>query len=179
MLSAHDVARELRRRLPDAGDLKIHKLVYYCQSWHVTWLGEPMFHERLEAWANGPVVADLWHDERGNRPRPAEGPLGDQHLAVVDYVVSRYGRHSGAELARMTHLEDPWREVSEADSGFRVANPEITVDRLIAWFSADEEYLAHQKELAQLIGRRDARRSEGEASEALDEATLRALAQQR
>jgi Protein of unknown function (DUF4065) len=63
ILSAHDVARELRQRLPYAGDVKIHKLAYYCQGWHVAWTGEPMFREAVEAWTNGPVVAhgsQLW-----------------------------------------------------------------------------------------------------------------------
>lgn len=91
MTSAHDVARELRQRLADAGDVKVHKLAYYCQGWHLAWTGAPMFREVIEAWTNGPVVADLWHDEQRGRARPPIQRLTDEQVAVVDYVVGRYG----------------------------------------------------------------------------------------
>ena len=38
-ISAHDVAAELRRRFNgDPGVVKIHKLLYYAQGWHLTWV---------------------------------------------------------------------------------------------------------------------------------------------
>jgi uncharacterized phage-associated protein len=176
MLSAHDIARELRQRLPDAGDVKVHKLAYYCQGWLVAWAGQPMFAERIEAWTNGPVVADLWHDERRDRPSPPPQTPDDQQLAVIDYVVARYGRHTGRELVRKTHLEDPWRDVSESEESFATSNPEITHEALRAWFSQDEEYLGHQQASADLTGRRDLYGFGGPAMpDSLREATLRAL----
>ncbi len=176
MLSAHDVVQELRRRLPDAGDMKIHKLAYYCQGWHVTWLGKPIFEEPIEAWDQGPVVADLWHDEKRDRPRPATQNLGDEQLAVINYVVDRYGHHSGSTLKRMTHLEDPWREVTEADHSFTVANPEITHDRLAAWFRSDDDFESHHAEVRRLRERRDIYGFDGPAiNDDLREATLRVL----
>lgn len=178
MLSAHDVAREVRRRLPDAGDVRIHKLAYYCQGWHVAWAHEPMFSEAIEAWANGPVVADLWHDEKRDRPRPPAQEPDDRQLAVLVYVVERYGRYTGRELVRMTHLEDPWRDVSETEDPWAVENPEITLEALRAWFSADDEYLAHQAEVTRLRKRRDVYGFEGPAMpDELREATLRVLRQ--
>jgi uncharacterized phage-associated protein len=176
MLSAHDVARELRQRLPQAGDVKIHKLVYYCQGWHVAWAGEPMFRESIEAWTNGPVVADLWHDEKRNRARPPAQQLDDSHVAVIDYVVGRYGEYTGRDLVRKTHLEDPWRDVSESDASFATESPEITLGALRAWFEADEQYLAHRKAVADLRERRDIYGFEGSAMpDGLREATLRVL----
>jgi uncharacterized phage-associated protein len=176
MLSAHDVARELRQRLPDAGDVKIHKLAYYCQGWHVAWAGEPMFQEPIEAWTNGPVVAGLWHAEKRNRPFPPAQRLGDEHVAVVDYVVSRYGGYTGRELVRRTHLEDPWRDASENEDTFATANPEITHDALRAWFSGDDEYLSHVATVTRLRERRDVYGFEGSAMpDDLREATLRML----
>lgn len=174
MLSAHDVVRELRQRLPQAGAVKIHKLVYYCQGWHVAWTGQPMFAEPIEAWTNGPVVADLWRDEKNDRPRPpARGP-SDLELAVIDYVISRYGRCSGRELVRQTHLEDPWRDVSERDDTFATANPRITVEALRAWFSQDDEFVAHRSTVARLRARRDIYGFDGPSMpDDLREATLR------
>jgi uncharacterized phage-associated protein len=177
MLSAHDVARELRQRLPDAGDVKVHKLAYYCQGWHLAWTGEPMFREAIEAWTNGPVVADLWHDEQRDRPRPPVQLLSDDQVAVIDYVVGRYGGSTGRELVPRTHLEDPWRDVSEDEDAFATANPEIINEALRAWFSEDEEYVAHRGAVTRLRERRDIYGFEGPAMpDDLRDATLRMLA---
>jgi len=62
-LSAHDVTRELRARLPRAGGTKVQKLLYYSQGWHVTLTGARLFDEPIEAWENfadgGPTA--LWN----------------------------------------------------------------------------------------------------------------------
>jgi hypothetical protein len=50
---AADVAARLRALLPGAGDVKIHKLLYYVQGHHLAWHGRPAFTETIEAWVNG------------------------------------------------------------------------------------------------------------------------------
>jgi uncharacterized phage-associated protein len=153
-VSAHDVAAELRRQFSyDPGAVKIHKLLYYAQGWHLTWAGEPLFGERIEAWANGPVVADLWHDEKKDRPRPESRALVGAQLATIEYVVERYGRSTAKDLIRRTHDEDPWREASELDAnGWGLENPEIDHTALRRWFEGDEEDLARTAEAERLRG---------------------------
>jgi len=176
MLSVHDVARELRARLPDAGDVKIHKLVYYCQGWHVAWTGSQMFSERLEAWTNGPVVADLRRAEKRNWQRPPAQSPDDEQLVVIEYVVGRYGGYTGRELIRKTHLEDPWRDASEIDDGFTTGSPEISDEALKNWFCRDEEFESHRIALEDLGQRRDIYGFDGPAlPDGLHQATLRFL----
>jgi hypothetical protein len=130
------------------------------------------------AWTNGPVVADLWHDEKRERPRPPAQDVADEHLAVIDYVIDRYARHTGIELIRKTHLEDPWRAVSESEDSFATANPEITHDALRRWFTHDDEFLAHRSALARLASRRDIYGLDEPAMpDDLREATLRIVRQ--
>ncbi len=136
--SAHDVADELRRRHAGVGDVKLHKLLYYVQGWHLAATGTPAFREDVEAWANGPVVADLWADLKHDRPRPAPRAVPTATLVVVDYVTRRYGSRSGKELIRQTHAEDPWRDVSESDSTWRSA--EITHAKLGDFFADDADF---------------------------------------
>ena len=58
-LPAATVAAALRARLtPAPGDVKLHKLLYYAQGWHLARTGRPLFPEAVEAWTDGPVVAD-------------------------------------------------------------------------------------------------------------------------
>ena len=40
--------------------LRLHKLLYYAQGWHLGIRGQPLFAERIEAWKHGPVVAPLY-----------------------------------------------------------------------------------------------------------------------
>jgi len=112
-VSAHDAAREVAARLPRLGEVKLHKLLYYCQGWHLAWMGSPLFHEEIEAWANGPVVADLWRARKHGGEVPAAQDLDAAMLGTVGYVVSRYGAFSGSDLIRLTHTEDPWRDATE------------------------------------------------------------------
>ena len=130
-VSAHDVARELRRRLPHVANLKLQKLLYYCQGWYLAWTGSAMFAEEIEAWANGPVVADFWHDENKGRHSPVDRPLDPRSYEIIEYVLARYGRLSGSELKQLTHTEAPWLEASESDAH----NPVIGHDVLERFFT--------------------------------------------
>jgi len=151
-VSAHDIAGEIRARVgEDVGVVKLHKLLYYAQGWYLAWTGEQLFDEKIEAWANGPVVAGFWADERHGRPRPAARPVEGRELAIVDYVVEEYGRFTGKALIRQTHLEDPWLDVSESDDdGAAGPSPEITREALSAWFTQHEDHQRHLAELDRL-----------------------------
>jgi uncharacterized phage-associated protein len=145
--SAHDVAAELRRRLPRHGLMRIHKLLYYVQGWHLAWRREPAFAETIEAWANGPVVGEVWRVER-HRPEdaPPPRPLPDSVIATVEYVVERYGHLSTDQLIEQTHREAPWHDASLEDA----RNPQLTHEALRRWFESDDDLLRRADEVARL-----------------------------
>jgi uncharacterized phage-associated protein len=107
--SAHDVAAELRRRLPGLGTKKLHKLLYYCQGHHLAAVGEPLFGESLVAWDMGPVVDALWAAEKRGFTAAAPATLDEAALNTVGYVLSRHGALTGDDLEAKTHAEPPWR----------------------------------------------------------------------
>ena len=108
----------------------------------VTWTGEQLFFEPIEAWVNGPVVADLWADEKHGRQGPSTQPLSDRHLATLDYVIDRYGSLTGQQLIRQTHQEGPWVALGETEEPARLGgSAEISVQALQAWFEQDGEFL--------------------------------------
>jgi uncharacterized phage-associated protein len=109
-LSAHDVAAELRRRLPGVGQVKLHKLLYYCQGHHLAHSGEPMFEEAVCAWDMGPVVEALWRAEKRGKRLPDPARITDNGiLNTIGYVLSRYGTATGVDLQHMSHAEKPWQ----------------------------------------------------------------------
>lgn len=113
-VSARTIAAELRRRLPGLGTKKQHKLLYYCQGHHLAAFGEPLFRESVSAWDMGPVVGQLWHEEKSGPPSPVmlTEELTEAELNTIGYVVSRYGALSGTDLEHLTHSEAPWREAN-------------------------------------------------------------------
>ena len=65
MASANDVAAYLLQECGSMTAMKMQKLVYYSQAWSLVWDDAPLFTERIEAWANGPVVPTLYKQHRG------------------------------------------------------------------------------------------------------------------
>ena len=105
---AADVAAELRSRLGDVPAKKLHKLLYYCQGHHLAATGRQLFSESISAWDMGPVVGNLWYEERDRGPSDGSGRLDEGALNTVGYVISRYGRLTGRDLEHLTHAETPW-----------------------------------------------------------------------
>jgi uncharacterized phage-associated protein len=126
-VSAHAVAAELRKRYPGLPTLKLHKLLYYCQGYHLATFGAPLFEESLSAWDMGPVVGSLWYDEKARRPVDPGPPLGEAALNTIGYVLRRYGALTGRDLRHLTRSEAPWRL---ADAG---RSPGTSVRIQVAW----------------------------------------------
>ena len=55
---------ELLDRLSEMTAMKLEKLLYYCQSWHLTRHASPLYAEPIEAWVQGPVVRSLYERHR-------------------------------------------------------------------------------------------------------------------
>lgn len=109
MVTAHDVARHIRARLPGVAVMKTLKLVYYAQAYALAWRGLPLFTDEMEAWDKGPVVRALWLDLKHGRSGGGP-PLAVRDAGLVDRMLDMYGGKSGAELSALTHTELPWRE---------------------------------------------------------------------
>lgn len=124
MLSCHDVAKYfLALTDEDAGDLisnlKLQKLVYYAQGFHLALFDTPMFNEPIEAWTHGPVVPVLYHDYKnyGSGPIPSPdnmdfGVYSEDARELLNEVYSVFGQFSAWKLRNMTHQEPPWVDAS-------------------------------------------------------------------
>lgn len=141
MASAHDVARYVIRQLSPLSTIKLQKLVYYCQAWHLVWDDEPLFDERIEAWANGPVVPELYREHRGEFQRTSwpKGSISDltkSERETIDSVLRFYGSKDAFYLSELTHREDPWREAREDLSPGARGNKEITQASMAEYYGS-------------------------------------------
>lgn len=171
-VSARDIAVALRARLPGLPVKKLHKLLYYCQGHHLAHFGTPLFEETVSAWDMGPVVGQLWYDERQGHEPVGSRALEEAELNTVGYVVSRYGKLTGRDLEHLTHAEGPWRRADTHRSPSGSARIELTW--LLEWFShenRDEEELSgllDTNEVTAWLEGAEARRSSHDRPDDLD-----------
>ena len=124
MFKAIDIARKLlltAKRdsvIEGQGELmsnmKLQKMLYYEQGFHLAVFGTPLFEEDIEAWMYGPVVPavyEVYKDYGYNGIDPGEVEavtLSDREQALFDEVYKVYGAYSAIGLMNMTHRESPW-----------------------------------------------------------------------
>src|SRR5215208_5165628 len=108
MATAHDVAAYILQKMGEMTAMKLQKLVYYSQAWSLVWDERPLFRDRIEAWANGPVVPALYQHHRG-RFQVRKWSQGDpdalsrEAQETIDAVLDFYGNKSSQWLSDLTH----------------------------------------------------------------------------
>jgi uncharacterized phage-associated protein len=116
-ITADDVATYLLQTAYRDGlpQLKLQKLLYYCQMWYAAHYNEPLFSDPIQAWVNGPVVPTFWNRHRLEywiTPGSVAGDarrLSQRARHLVDGVIRVYGDYDGVQLSQMTHSERPWQ----------------------------------------------------------------------
>lgn len=119
LVTAKSVARWFINRVDrSAGDaitqLKVQKLVYYAEAWHLAFFDRELLTDDFEAWAHGPVVRTLYKKYRSNtwEALPVEKGVmpDDTTQELLESVYDSYGQFSAKKLEAMTHGELPWVE---------------------------------------------------------------------
>jgi uncharacterized phage-associated protein len=97
-------------------NLKLQKLLYYAQGFHLAMYARPLFADDIKAWEHGPVVSDIWREYNrfGSRPIPRPDGfdmsiLDNDTRALLDDISAVYGQFSAWRLREMTHTEPPWK----------------------------------------------------------------------
>lgn len=147
MAKAIEVARYLiylaaSQEEPDLlSPMRLQKLLYYVQGWSLALRGEPMFPERIEAWAHGPVVPVVYNGFRSygdssiattNVPPPKN--LTHAERDFIDSVWDPYKDYSASSLRAMTHREEPWLDARRGYGPGERCSVEITHDAMRSFF---------------------------------------------
>ncbi len=118
-------------------NLKLQKLLYYVQAWHLAVYGRPMFPEKFQAWIHGPAIPEIyrryesyqWRNIDEGVERPA---LDDRAIEFVEEVLEEYGPLDARRLEYLARREEPW---IEARNGIDIDEPcfaEID-ERVMEW----------------------------------------------
>lgn len=117
---ALDIARKILSRVDvEHGDtisnLKLQKLLYFVQGFHLASFGDALFEEDMIAWTYGPVVPEVYDVYKKFHRRDIntagitdEVKLQPQEEALFDKVYLEYSRYSAVALMQMTHSAGPW-----------------------------------------------------------------------
>lgn len=148
-ISAIDTAKLALALLKNSDDefieytsrLKLLKLLYYIQGYHLAMFNAPLFNDKMEAWLHGPVVKSVYRwaknltdeklqDEAMNDEQINALNLHPQQTKLISEVLNIYNKYSAYGLRDKTHTETPWLSVYEKDK-----NNKITLESLKNFFT--------------------------------------------
>ncbi len=155
MASATDVAKYLLALAFEDGDtvtnLKMQKLVYYAYAHVLVGLDRKLFSEPIQAWANGPVVWELYSqlkrygrgaigedflgDGLGDELERLSAPFPSDVLEILNGVYEAYIGKSAFELVALTQNERSWQEARRGLSAQEPSSNVIADGDIIAQFT--------------------------------------------
>jgi uncharacterized phage-associated protein len=129
--------------------LKLHKLMYYIQAWHLAFNRGPFFPGRFQAWVHGPVNRELYDRYKDSKNmyspvdlqdiQPGFNPsqtLADQERAHIDAVLEVYANFTGDQLEEMTHREEPWLQARAGVAPSARSENHLSEDVMQKFYSA-------------------------------------------
>lgn len=153
--------------------LKLQKLLYYEQAWSMVIFGreQVLFHDAPQAWVNGPVYPEVYHQfshllgvydefrkEHFCQPSETDVPveelilslvnsmgMTDDQINLTDRVLTLYGAKSQDELVLLTHCEEPWCEQREGLLPFERSDRQISLDTMYRYYKARHDYNRKRK----------------------------------
>ena len=118
--------------------MKLQKLLFYTQSWHLKLCdGKPLFDDLFARWKFGPVIPPIYHllkkygsneiqepisiivDSDGEWKRITPKIQKDDDVAekIIDKIIDVYGGYSGTQLSNMTHAPNTAWSLGAVDGG--------------------------------------------------------------
>ncbi|WP_027368800.1 Panacea domain-containing protein [Desulfocurvibacter africanus] len=125
MISINDACDYVIAKASEAGiglnNLKLQKILYYCQAWHLAFGKGRLFDGHFQAWVHGPVSRTIY--DRFALTKSLYSPLSSSDIRedfnaaamsqeareLIDAVLNVYGQFTGDQLESMTHQEEPWK----------------------------------------------------------------------
>lgn len=134
--------------------LKLQKLLYYVQAFHLAYFESPLIDDEFEAWLHGPVSKkvfdrikdfsllynDIEYKAEGETPDSAFNfALTSEQVELIHNVLDEYSQLTGQQLENLTHSELPWIEARKGCS-FGDACREVISKTTMAEFYKSQLY---------------------------------------
>jgi uncharacterized phage-associated protein len=109
--------------------LKLQKLLYYMEAYHLAYFDASLIEDDFEAWMHGPVSRKVWHhfkkpaavynqvsvtaDKAPGYIKTFERTLNPTQQELLQDVLKNYGKDTSYQLECQTHDEAPWIEARD------------------------------------------------------------------
>lgn len=122
-------------------NLRLQKLLYFAQGWHLARFAKPLFDAPLAAWRYGPVVPEIYQMYKRNGAMgidepsevPADAFTNDEYDLLLD-VAREYGAYSTQALVELSHApKAPWSHTEQF--------AEIPKNEIQAYFAGKDDQL--------------------------------------
>ncbi|ELQ6036663.1 Panacea domain-containing protein [Cronobacter dublinensis] len=118
------IEKATRGELSELTPMKLQKLLFYVQSWHLKLYNEPLFDDFFAKWRYGPVIPSLYHEVKGYGSKPITSLISNmvptnpgyavvtprvsdddvRAKVLIEKICSVYGPLKGTQLSHLTHL---------------------------------------------------------------------------
>lgn len=124
--------------------LKLHKLLYYVQAWHLALYSKHAFEGKFQAWIHGPVSRSLY--DRYAATKNMFSCITSEDISTdfealppnlryhIEEVLESYGHLSGTQLEALTHQEDPWIKARDGIGRFERSEKEISESDMVEFY---------------------------------------------
>lgn len=113
-------------------EMKLHKLLYFCQRESYAILGRPMFAEKMQGWKYGPVsplVRSCFADDGMNCETRS---VSNEAAYIINNVVEQYAPIATWKLSKISHAETSWNHAREGLRPDQPGSRELLEEDIIA-----------------------------------------------
>lgn len=124
IVSASSLAEYILQKYGPMSQLKLQKLLYYCEGYHLAYFDSSVVNEEFEAWMHGPVCPAIFHKYKdqsliysdfrytgsGDPEAALRQSLASEQFDYLNSILSELSTWTGPELEASTHMEKPWLE---------------------------------------------------------------------
>lgn len=122
LLKYNEFVRNIENEDTDQiSNLKLQKLLYYCQGAFLALKDEKLFEDDILAWTHGPVIEKIYQEYKkfgsnGITEIPDyEVFIDDETDEILRNTYNTFARYSAWGLRNLTHNETPWKETKKND----------------------------------------------------------------
>ncbi len=134
-ISSIDLSKYILSKTAEMPLLKLQKLLYYIEAYHLAYFGQSLIDDEFEAWLHGPVSRTVWAtfkngtngfervqlstEEKESIIHTVEHSLSQEQVEFIEDVLHEFGDKTAYHLECLTYEEPPW---SAARKGYDIAD---------------------------------------------------------
>jgi len=94
-------------------EMKLHKLLYFCQRETYAILGRPLFNEKMQGWKYGPVspIVRSYFTPEGMNCKTRQ--VSNEAAYIINNIVHQYAPIAAWRLSQISHEEKSWLKSRE------------------------------------------------------------------